>query len=83
MKLLWNRLEARLVDNWRQAWKWGSVQLAMLAGVIAGWAASDPAGFARVVDLLPEWARPLLGLAVTASAIGSRISSVKRKADGE
>lgn len=75
-------IEARLVDNWRQAWKWGSVRLALLAGVISGWAASDPNGFARVVDLLPEWARPLLGLAVAISAIGTRLASVRRKSDG-
>ncbi|CDO34561.1 hypothetical protein [Novosphingobium sp. KN65.2] len=71
------KIEARLVEDWREAWRWSSVQLALLAGVISGWAASDPGGFARVVDLLPDWARPLLGLIVTASAIATRLKAQK------
>lgn len=78
MKLFWSQLELRLVDNWRQAWKWGSVQLALLAGAVSGWAASDPNGFARVMDMLPEWARPLLGLGLAMSAISARIASVRK-----
>lgn len=79
---LLGKIEARLVADWRQAWKWSSVRVAVLAGAIAGWAASDPNGFSNAVDLLPPWARPLLGMAVTTSAILSRISSVKAKNDG-
>ncbi len=63
----------RLIENINDAWRFASVRLAMLAGVIAGWAAYDPAGFAQLVELLPEPARPLVGIAVFAVSAGSRV----------
>ena len=62
-----------IIDDINQAWRFASVRLAVLAGIIAGWAASDPAGFAALVGQLPEWARPLVGLAVFAAATGARV----------
>lgn len=62
-----------IIDDINQAWRFASVRLAVLAGIIAAWAASDPAGFAALVETLPEWARPLVGLAVFAAAAGSRV----------
>ena len=73
----------RLIDDWRRSWRWASVRLALLAGAISGWAASDPAGFARMVDLLPAWARPLVGVALAAAAIGARITTLRSKSDAE
>lgn len=76
------RLKLRLIDDWRLCWRWSSVRLGLLAGAFSAWAASDPAGFARTVDMLPEWARPLVGLLVAAVAIGSRITTRKGKSNG-
>lgn len=72
----------RLIDEWRRSWRWASVRLAVVAGAVSGWAASDPAGFARAVDLLPPWARPLVGLVVTMTAIGARVTTKGTRADG-
>ena len=64
------------IDDINQAWRFASVRLAVLAGIIAAWAASDPAGFAALVEMLPEWARPLVGLAVFAAATLARVTKV-------
>lgn len=63
----------KLIDNINDAWRFASVRLAVLAGIIAAWAASDPAGFAALVEMLPPWARPLVGLAVFVAATGARV----------
>ena len=67
------RLPRKFIDNVREAWRFASVRLAVLAGLIAAWAASDPAAFAELVQHLPPWARPLLGFAVFAIATGTRV----------
>jgi hypothetical protein len=64
------------IDDIGQAWRFASIRLAVIAGVIAAWAASDPAGFAQLVGALPEWARPLVGLAVFAAATLARVTKV-------
>ena len=74
-------MKLTLVSDVRNAWKWASVQLAVVAGAAAGWAAADPNGFATVVNFLPGWARPTLGFVVAAAAIGSRVVT-KEKSDG-
>jgi hypothetical protein len=65
------------IDNIGDAWRFASVRLAVLAGVIAAWAASDPQGFATLVEVLPERARPLVGLAVFAAATLARVTKSK------
>lgn len=74
---LLDRIEARLVADWRHAWRWSSVRLALIAGALAGWAASDPTGFQRAVDMLPEWARPMVGVIVALAPIISRVTTKK------
>jgi hypothetical protein len=74
-------MKLTLVSDARSAWKWASVQLAIVAGAAAGWAAADPTGFATVVNFLPGWVRPLLGFVVAGAAIGSRIVK-KDKSNG-
>ena len=54
----------RLIEEARQAWRFASVRLAIVAGVISGWAATDPQGFAKLMESLPEGARPLVGVLV-------------------
>lgn len=63
----------KLIDECRQAWRFASVRLAIVAGVIAGWAASDPAGFTQLAEQLPPWARPLVGLIVAGAPIYARL----------
>ena len=62
------------IDDINQAWRFASVRLAVIAGIIAAWAAAYPQDFAQLVELLPEWARPLVGLAVFAAATLARVT---------
>jgi len=64
------------IDDINQAWRFASVRLAVIAGIIAGWAAAYPQDFAQLVGALPEWARPLVGLAVFAAATLARVTKV-------
>lgn len=51
---------ARLVDDWRDAWKWASVRLAALGGILTAILAAAP-GFARELwDQLPAEVRATL-----------------------
>lgn len=76
----------KLVENWRQAHKWASVQLAMLAGVLVTYATSADGmkQLAALIDYVPQQWRPvasvLLGLSTTAIATASRVT-VKGKRD--
>ena len=70
----------QLIEGWAEKWwKLWSVRLAMLAGVISGWAATDPQGFARLMESVPEQYRPLLGLLVFLAATFTRL---KKQGDG-
>ncbi len=71
----------KLIDNVNQAWRFASVRLAVVAGIVAGWAASDPVGFQHLVDMLPPWSRPLVGLAVFAAATSARVVTRSPKDD--
>ena len=70
-------IKARLVADAKDWWRWSSVRFAALGGAIASWAASDPAGFAQATHFLPEWARPLIGIALAAAAVGLRLTKSK------
>lgn len=72
----------RLIEEARQAWRFASVRLAVVAGVISGWAATDPHGFAKLMDSLPEEIRPLVGVLVAGAAIYTRLVKQGGKADG-
>lgn len=63
----------RLIEDIDKAWRFASVRLALFAGIVAAWAASQPEDFLALVEQLPPWARPLVGLAVFAAAAGSRV----------
>jgi hypothetical protein len=69
------------IDNINQAWRFASVRLALIAGLFAAWVASQPADFAALVEMLPPWARPLLGFAVFAIATLSRVTTIARATD--
>jgi len=72
----------KLIEEARQAWRFASVRLAVVAGVISGWAATDPQGFARLMEQLPSEIRPLVGLVVMSAAIFSRLVKQEGKANG-
>jgi len=75
-----------LIDDARQAWKFWSVRLAMLAGVTAGYLAANPDQTQALLDLLPDGpARVLasagLGLFVFSLAAGTRLARQGKKPD--
>lgn len=76
------RFRAALVDDWRECWRWLSVQAAVVAGAVAGWAASEPVQFARAMEALPAWARPLVGALVALIPIYLRLKKQEGR-DGE
>jgi len=71
----------KLVDNWRQAHKWASVRLAVLAGVLVTYATSVDGikQLAGLISYVPEHLRPiasvLLGLVTTTIATASRLTA--------
>lgn len=71
-----------LIENARHAWRFASVRLAIVAGVISGWAATDPQGFAKLMETVPEGFRPLVGLLVAGAAIYTRLVKQEGKTNG-
>lgn len=71
-----------LIENARQAWRFASVRLAIVAGVVSGWAATDPQGFATLMESVPEQLRPLVGVLVAGAAIYTRLVKQGSEADG-
>lgn len=71
-----------LIENARHAWRFASVRLAIVAGVISGWAATDPQGFAKLMESVPEEFRPLVGVLVAVAAIYTRLVKQEGKANG-
>lgn len=55
------RLE--LVDDWRRSWRWASVRLAALFGVIAGFLTAYPTVLQGLVAYVPAQWRPLASIA--------------------
>lgn len=62
-----------LVEDWNQAWKWLSVQAAILFGIIVSFASTNPEEFAQIMEMLPDWARPLMGVLVALIPIYLRL----------
>lgn len=76
----------KLVDEAGKFWKLGSIQLAALAGVAAGYFAANPNETEKLLNLLPDGplrvlASILIGFAVFSAAAGSRL--VKRSGKDE
>ena len=72
----------RLIEEWRHCWRWSSVRLAMLTGALVSWAATDPTGYTHAVEMLPEWARQLVGILMAAAAISPRVTTKGARSDG-
>ncbi|MBB3955926.1 hypothetical protein [Novosphingobium sediminicola] len=75
-----------LVDDARQAWRWWSVRMAALAGVLAGALVAQPQILTSLVAYVPERWRPLTsalaGLAVFAAPTALRLLQQGSKPDG-
>jgi len=74
----------KLVDEASRWYKLGSVQLAALAGVAAGYFAANPNETEKLLNLLPEgpWrviASIGIGFAVFSAAAGSRLVTKRKK----
>ena len=64
-------IEARLIADWHKAYRFSSVQLAALAGVMsAGWEAVP----GDVKDRLPPWMTSAFAMAAFASIIVARVT---------
>lgn len=48
-----------LVPNWKESWKWLSVQLHVIATMVMGALLMTPHMPDEIQALLPEWARPI------------------------
>jgi len=65
----------KMVDNWKQAWRWGSVQIAgsgaILGALGAGLAASTSA--ASLAKVFPPWAVWAGGALICACTVAGRL----------
>lgn len=64
----------RLVQNWRQAWKWLSVQLAILAGG----AQAAMLAFPTVKDWVSDSTAHTIGVVLIASIVAGRLIDQKK-----
>ena len=77
----------KLIDNWFETLlKAGSIRLAAIAGIVAGYLAANPDQTEALLALLPEGPLRVLasagiGLFVFSLASGSRLVSFKREAE--
>ena len=53
-----NWIKDRLVDDWRSAWKWVSVQLAVVGSLLIGWFLAYPETILSTLNMLPAELRP-------------------------
>ena len=63
----------KLIDNINDAWRFASVRLAVIAGIIVAWTTTYPEQYEALVSQLPEQWRPLIGVVVAIIAVGSRV----------
>jgi len=78
----------RPVENWRAAWRFYSVRLAALAGVVAGYLAANPDQTQALLDVLPDGPLRVLasigiGVFVFGLATGTRLARQGKAEGGE
>lgn len=49
----------KLIDNWRDAWKFWSIRLHVIATTVAGFLLLTPQMPEEVQNLLPDWLKPI------------------------
>lgn len=71
------KLEAKLVNNWRNAWKWWSMRLNLIASVAVAYLLSSPELILTTLNQLPPEMRaffpPAIGFVLFAVVAGVRI----------
>lgn len=65
----------KLLDNWKDAWKWFSVQLVAVAGTIQLTVLAFPD---ELKGWLPDWATHALALGVLGMAVFARLIDQKK-----
>jgi hypothetical protein len=46
-------MKIKVIDNWQNSWKWASIQLAALAGILAGILSANPGLLLGLISHLP------------------------------
>lgn len=78
---LWDRIEARLVADWRDALKWWSVRWNAAGAVLMPLLMSVPSMPPEIQALLPESLRAVIAALWCSAAIGFRVWG--QKSDGQ
>ena len=60
---------------WLTMWRLWSIRLGAVASIIIGWIAAYPSDWQKLVDLLPESTRPLVGLLAFAAITYTRMAT--------
>jgi hypothetical protein len=81
LKSLWARVEARLVDDWREAKKWWSVRLSAIGAVLYPLLISVQAMPPEIQAMFPVPYRALVGGLFSLAVLVARVYS-QRKANG-
>ena len=70
-------LDARMIPNWRDSWKWLSIQLAALSALAIGWVFASPLELLQILAMIPAEVRvklsPFVTVAVVAIVVGARL----------
>jgi hypothetical protein len=73
-------VQIRLIDDWKRAWRWGSVRLGFLASTAVAYLVANPNALNDLVSYVPEhWrplAAPLIGLLSFAIIASMRVTTV-------
>lgn len=59
------KADKSFVDNWKEAHKWLSVQLAVVFGVFATYATTEPEQVAQLIEFFPQELRIPIGFLLT------------------
>lgn len=76
-----NRLDDWLVEGWRKAWAWWSVQLHLVASLVMGVVLMVPSMPQEIQDILPASVRGLLVAAWVALGLWVRLKKQKGSGD--
>jgi len=79
-------MKLKLVDDWREWWRWASIQLGAIVAAFVGLMVADPNLVPAMVDMLPDDIRivlaPFTSLIVFLVILGFRILCLVRKDRG-
>lgn len=73
------------IPQWRNAWRWWSIRVAALAGVVISYVLAAPETLVQVIHMLPAdlrgWVPPILGPVITAAIVIIRLWKQKGPTD--